>query len=151
MEKVFRSVALIQKIEEEKSLFLVKANAERNQLEFVIGERLEKESFREAVTREVSWQLDLERKRDFIVSNMAQLSMEYTGTLPGAVTESQIAVAFYLVHLYGNSARSKFIESTTTQWITAAEICQGYTSSGGEIDPIAVYWINRWGILQAWQ
>lgn len=150
MEKVFRSVALIQSFDEEKSQFLLKLNAGRNQLDFVVGERLEKESFREAITREVSWQLDLERNRDFLVSNMAQLSMEYTGVVPGDVSERKIAVAFYLVHLYGKSARSQVKDSKITQWVTAAEICHGRTNLGTEIDPISVHWINRWEILQAW-
>ena len=151
MDKLFRSVALIQKIEKDQSQFLLKFNSEKTQLDFVSAERLEKESFREAVTREISWQLELQRDKDFLVSNMAQLSMEYTGTLPGTADEQQIAFAFYMVHLYGNSARLKVKESNTTAWITAAEICKGATKSGIPIAEIPVHWINRWGILQAWQ
>ncbi len=150
MEKLFRSVALIQSFDEEKTQFLLNLNAERNQLDFVVGERLEKESFREAITREVSWQLELERNQDFLVSNMAQLSMEYTGVIPGAVSERRIAVAFYLVHLYGKTARSQVNDSNTTQWVSPAEICRGRTDLGTVIDPVSVHWINRWEILQAW-
>ena len=150
MEKVFRSVALIQKFDDEKSQFLLKLNAGRNQLNFVTGERLEKESFREAISREVSWQLELERSKDFIVSNMSQLSMEYAGVLPGMTAKNKIAVAFYLVHLYGDSARSQLNDSTDCQWVNAAEICRGRTNLGTAIDPIPVHWINRWEILQAW-
>ena len=151
MDKVFRSVALIQKIEKDQSQFLLKFNSEKTKLDFVSGERLEKESFREAVTREISWQLELERDKDFLVSNMAQLSMEYTGILPGAYDEKQIAFAFYLVHLYGKSARSKIESTCYTKWITAAEICEGRTRSGISIAEIPVHWINRWSILQSWQ
>jgi hypothetical protein len=151
MEKVLRSVGLIQKFEKEHAKFLLKWQPERTQLNFVIGERLEKESFRESITREVSWQLGLDRKSDFLVSNMAQLSMEYSGTLPGTPEKRSIAVAFYLVHLYGKTARNKVGQLTTTQWITAAEICDGWTDLGVPIDPIAVHWINRWQILQSWQ
>lgn len=151
MDKVFRSVALIQKIEKDQSQFLLKFNSEKTKLDFVSGERLEKESFREAVTREISWQLELERDKDFLVSNMAQLSMEYTGSLPGDCDEKQIAFAFYFVHLYGNSARLKVEGSNDTKWLTAAEICEGSTRSGIPLAEIPVHWINRWGILHAWQ
>lgn len=150
MEKIFRSVALIQKFDEDKSHFLLRFNADRSQLNFITGDRLERESFRESVTREVSWQLELDRNRDFIVSNMAQLSMEYTGLLPGLTSECKIAVAFYLVHLYGNSSRTKVNLSESNHWVNAAEICQGQTEQGIPIDPISVHWINRWDILQTW-
>ena len=42
-----------------------------------IGESLEDESFLETTIREVAWSLRLDRKRDFPVSNMAQMNLEF--------------------------------------------------------------------------
>jgi hypothetical protein len=66
---------------------------------FIVTDRLNKESFRESAIRKLAWQLNLNRKTDFLVSNMAQLSMEYVETMPDE-TQSHIAVAFNNVQIY---------------------------------------------------
>ncbi len=149
MDKIFRSVALVKKIEGNYH-FLLSRKAGSDCWEFVVADRLNQESFRESVTREVAWQLDLDRKSDFIVSSMAQLSMEYVETRPDG-SHQHVAVAFYNVHIYQRAMPGLQTASATRQWLTAAEVCQGATSDDQPVDPQVVKWINKWSVVQPWQ
>ena len=118
-------------------------------LEFIVGCRLERENFRETVIREVAWQLNLDRRRDMLVSNMSQLSIEFEE--PTVDSFRHVALAFYNVHL----SKKKVIESVdrdqASQWVTAAEICGGQTSGGQLIHPEVVGWINKYEVVRPWQ
>ncbi len=151
MKKHFQSVALVRKIECNRTFWLLNWNQRSHQWQFVSGDRLGKESFRETATREVAWQLKLSRQKDFIVSSMAQLSMEYVGRLPAEHFEKHIAVAFYCVDIYRNSVLDKLANNHGILWVSAADICSGETTSGEPIDVLVVHWINKWRILQPWQ
>ncbi len=152
MEKVFRSVALIRKYEGGKPDWLVIWDNANQWWDFIVGERLEKESFRETVIREVSWRLNLERN-EFLVSNMSQLNMEYVGQLPGQLEERHIAVAFYAVDLYKSSVARRLADSKTkTAWLDSSEVCAGQQSKNGPLlNPLICHWINRWQIVLPWQ
>ena len=100
--------------------------------------------------REVAWQLNLERKSGFLVSSMAQLSMEYVEELPDA-SKLHIAVAFYNVHVYRKAVVESLDEDVNNRWVSAAEVCRGSTNEGDPIHPQVVDWINRWTVVQPWQ
>lgn len=150
MELMFRSVALIQKTGAVPSQFLLHSDNSSDHVMFVVAERLGKESFREAVTREVAWQLDLDRRKDFLVSSMAQLSKEYLELSPIDQSQVHVAVAFYSVQIYRNRVIRQLDENPRYQWVSAAEICAGYTERGETIDPQVVKWINRWRVVEPW-
>jgi len=76
MQKLHMSVALLQQTVDDRTQMLLRWQANRGCWEFIVADRLNRESFRESVVREVAWQLNLNSKSDFLVSNMAQLSME---------------------------------------------------------------------------
>ena len=81
MDELEIGVALIRKVDQ-RIQWLGKKNPTQQQIDFVIADRLEKESWREAIMREVAWELDLDGKRDMVVSNMAQLNLEFESVLP---------------------------------------------------------------------
>ena len=119
---------------------------------FVIGERLESESFRETAMREVAWRLGLERNA-FLVSNMSQLNMEYVGQLPGELEDKHIAVAFYAVDLYKAAASKQVAQSEfQSTWLNSAEVCSGQQQEHGPLlNPLICHWINKWQIVLPWQ
>ena len=82
LDQHFRSIALIQEVGDGPAQWLLRWDPKWNQWRFIVGERLNRESFRETTQREVGWQLNLDPKSDFLVSNMAQLSMEYVDVDP---------------------------------------------------------------------
>ena len=150
MDKVFQSVAFVKQTDGSQSKMLLSWRDNAKRLEFIVADRLEKESFRESVTREVAWQLGLDRKTDFLVSSMAQLTMEYFETQPDE-SQLHIGVAFYNVHIYRQPILEKLTQESSNRWVSAAEICQGETSDGLTIHPRVVAWVNKWSIVQPWQ
>ena len=151
MEKLEIGVALIRKVDE-KIHWLGKLNDTKTQVAFVIARRLEKESWRETIMREVSWQLEIDRKRDIVVSNMAQLNVEFEAVLPGASSApAQISCAFYNVQLYRKAAVEKIKENDTFIWLTSGEICNGVTESGIPLDPLVIMLNEQAKVIQHWE
>ena len=69
MSSFVGSVGMIRHPAQGERLWLVIWDAEQGHFDFVIAEKLENDSFREALQREVAWILPLDRKRDFIISS----------------------------------------------------------------------------------
>ena len=151
MEQRFRSVALLKWSNKESIAYLVRRQNEGDHWQFIVGNRLGTESFRETAIREVAWQLKLDRQRDFIVSAMAQLSMEEVETIDCSGAQVHLAVAFYSVHVYRDEVISDLASNPNVRWVSSAEICAGKTGDDEVIDPGVVAWINKWDILPAWQ
>ena len=151
LEKHFRSIALIQTTGDAPVQWLLRKESNQDHWRFIVGERLNRESFRETVTREVGWQLNLNPRSDFLVSNMALLSMEYVDQHPEEGTEQHVAVSFYPVHIYRERVRQELNADETNRWVSAAEICEGKTVDNQPIHPQVVQWINKWEIVRPWQ
>ena len=147
METTFLSIGLIHRTEQNKAQYLVLQTDDCWSL--ITGERLEKESFRETIIREVSWTLDLDRQKDFVVSNMSASSQEYVEE--GSEGARHFAIAFYRARLYSKAAREKIESDERVQWVSARELCEG--SIGGQkiIETRIVNWINRWSVLNPWE
>lgn len=150
MKKLFQSVALVRRTDKTPSQILLRRQPQPLQWNFIVGERLNRENSRESITREVASQLNLNCKSDFLVSSMAQLSMEYRQTSPDE-SQQQIAVSFYNVHIYRRAVLKALSEDDSNQWVSAAEVCQGKTFDGQILDPMVVHWINKWNVVQPWQ
>jgi len=149
MEKTFLSIGLVQTTHNGRTRWLLDERQES--LRFIVGQRLEKESFRETVIREVAWQLDLDRNKDFIVSSMAQISVEFVEAKPHEFYEEHIALAFYNVYLSKRSVITRLDDDPSKTWVSAAEICAGAASSGRRIQSDVVGWINKYEIVRPWQ
>ena len=149
MEKTFLSIGLVQRTHNGRTQWLLDESQEA--LRFIVGHRLEKESFRETVIREVAWQLDLDRKKDFIVSNIAQISVEFVEAKPHEFHEEHIALAFYNVYLSKRNVITRLNEDPSKTWVSAAEICAGTASNGRRIQSDVVGWINKYEVVRPWQ
>lgn len=150
MDKLEIAVALIRRIGEQIH-WLGKLNHADNTVDFVIAGRLEKESWRESVTREVAWELGIDRKRDFIVSNMAQLNIEMEMVLPGSTSPTEVACAFYNVELYRKATIAQFQEHEDFVWLTSNEICDGVTKSGAKLNPMILSLNSAANVIQHWE
>ncbi len=151
MESVCLSVALIRKTYNQSLRWLARFNPATKQLGFVIGERLGQESFRETTIREVAWELELDRQRDFLVSNMAQLNLEFIDRIPGHYEKSRVAVSFYNVEVYRKEVVTALESDRANFWVTSEEICNGATRGGRRFDPLVPYLVNRSNVIQYWE
>ena len=150
MDKVELGVALIRKTERQVK-WLGRFNIARQQIEFITGQRLANESLRETVSREVAWELDIDRRKDFVVSSMAQLNINFETQLPGQVETTQLAAAFYNVEFYRTAALEKTNGNDDTVWLTSAEICNGVTEAGLVLDPLFVSLNKEAKVIQHWE
>jgi hypothetical protein len=145
------AVALIRNSEPNQLCWLARQNSQTLQLEFIVGDRLEEESYRETTIREVAWELNLNRQKDFLVSNMAQLNLEFVDQLPGEFSKTHLSVAFYNVEIYKRDIREKLLDDRKNFWVSSSEICEGVTKCGRRFDPIVPYLINRSNVIQSWE
>jgi hypothetical protein len=119
-------------------------------LSLICGPRLEDESFRETVTREVAWQLDLERQREFLVANMAQINLEFEGSLPGEEAVTRLMVAFYSVDLYRRVARERIGQRPDLIWVPSEVLCHESYFGDHLINPFHQSLVNRGKVIESW-
>ena len=123
----------------------------RQQIDFIMTDAIDAESVRTAVAREVSWVLDIDRDRDLLVSNMAQLNIQFEGVMPGTTERCQVTAAFYNVNFYRSAAIERISASDDFVWLSSHEICSGRSDEGIEIDPVFL-WLNRQAnVIQSWE
>lgn len=151
MDKVSLAVTLIRNTSNQTLRWLARLNEFTMQLEFVVGERLEQESFRETAIREVAWELELDRTRDFLVANMAQHNLEFVDQMPGWFNKNHMLVSFYNVEIYRREVLEALESDSRNFWVTSDEICDGVTHCGRRFDPIVPYLINRSNVIQHWE
>ena len=149
LPKFFRSVALIPDSTETKPKWLCVWDNNRSCFDFVTAERCGNESFRDCIHREVLESFGL-TKRDVLVSNMAQLNLEFVDTPPESKTNLHIAVSFYLIHLYSRAARHAVKEMVEGRWLTGNELLHGETIDGWSVSPTLSYLLRRADVIQTW-
>lgn len=143
-------LALIRDRGEQGSRWLLQHKGCQNMLSLLCGSRLEGESFRETVTREVAWQLDLERQREFLVANMAQIDLEFEGVVPGQESLTRLHVAFYTVDLYRRVARERILARQELIWVPSAALCEASEFEGKLINPFHQSLIQRSKVIESW-
>lgn len=147
-----RGVALIRNFDTGQMLrWLGVVNRSTQTVELITAERLEGESFREAVKREVAWLLDVSRKTDFLTSKMAQINLEFVDALVEGHEARHYHVAFYNVEVYRKKVLDKIAARDDLVWLTSEEICDGKTTRGVPIDPVVWALIKRSDVVQHWE
>ena len=106
VQKFVGSIALIRHPESPESSWLAYHSQQRDVLlRLVTSERLEGESYRECIEREIAWELRLRRGKDYIVSRVPRLHFEQPVQIPGEPEPVYFIVEFFVVDLYGSAAR----------------------------------------------
>ena len=149
MHKYIRSVVMIPRVTEDRTEWFSVWNSEEGHFDFVTGVPSQHESFRACATRVVSESLGL-HTRDFLVSNMAQLNLQYVAVLPGSPAESQVIVSFYHVNLYRKGSRLVSHNHPTGKWLTAPELLDGRTRDDHDVCPTTTALLTRSQVIQRW-
>ncbi len=126
------SIALIRDSDNEQSRWLVRLAANGNTAAFVQAERLQQESYRDALKREIAWELELDARKDFIVSSVPRIHLQSPladigdaetnrppdltacNSLPETGVDWVIA-QFFVVDLFGRAGREKVAANTRNQ------------------------------------
>lgn len=151
-ETIALSIALIRKKDDQGLRWLGRLNPATDTLKFVMAFPAEKESFRESVTKEISWELGLDRKSDFLVSNMAQLNAEFPESLPAVTNGTPLKVSFYNVEIYRRPILAALIEDEQNFWLSSEEIWAGQMSDGTKrLDAMLHQMITKSEVIRSWE
>lgn len=130
-----KSIALIRHPLRPEQEWLGVFDERRRFYSFITAERLNQESWRECLDRELSWTLDLNRGKDYLISHMARLHFEESHVDPETGDEVERALEFYVVDPYGRRGRAAFEQLDGVRWLTNEELRQAVTSDNVDIDP----------------
>ena len=148
MQQFFRSIALIPRDAQRRSWFCV-WDAAHEWFDFVSGTFTDGESSRECLDRNVATTLGLE-SRSFLVSNMAQLNMEFAALLPCEPNVTRVKIAWYIVQLYNQAARRIVDSFPDSRWLSGGELLAGEAGDGLQVNPTLSYLLKRSEVIQAW-
>lgn len=149
LPRFFRSFALIPKPDGDTSSWFCLWSAQSRYYEFVTAIRGFEDSYRDCLEEELCRALGL-KHRDFLVANMAQLNLEFADVLPGQSQPHHIGAAFYMVHLYGEAARTTVEGIAKGRWLSSSELLEGKTADGSAVSPVLTYLLNRSDVIQPW-
>ena len=114
------SVSMIRHTRPDYSSWLACWNDSSECFEFVVAPRLEQESYRDCLSREIAWTLKLERDRDYLISSVARLHYE----------AHELTVEFFVVEPYGQSFRKRIDANPNARWLRRHELENRRTDDG---------------------
>ena len=116
----------------DRSEWLAVWNPAKGVLALPEAEKLEGESYRDGLVREVAWATGLDAKRDYLLSHAPRAHLQFADQCPGP-TEGDITVLeFYVCELF-RRGRAKLEDADGVTWLTAKDLVAG--EAGGK--PIA--------------
>jgi hypothetical protein len=139
------SIALLRHPEHLENQWLAYWNASRKHYDFVTAERLDDESFRECLDREIAWLLDLRRGKDYIISSQARLHLDIP--VESEEDETFFVVEFYIADLYGKSGRASVELNKQLRWLASDEVLSGQTSEGLPVNPSLVALLDKADVI----
>ncbi|HBN77613.1 MAG TPA: hypothetical protein DD473_17740 [Planctomycetaceae bacterium] len=141
------SVAMMRHPEEGEKRWMTLWNSKRKQFEMVTALRLENDTYRECLDRELAWKLDLQRGKEYLISSMARLHIEQELILPGDEKPTLYVIEFYVADPYGKQSFNKLEERKDIHWLTTHEILAGYGPEDRSVDPRLVYLLNKFELI----
>ena len=141
------SMGLLRDVREEGTSWLTYRPEGKAHLTPVMAERLEGESWRGCLDREIAWSLNLVSGRDYIISSMARLHYDTEITRPHDSEPTMYTVEFYVVDWYGKLAKGLLDADPRCRWITTNDLVAGKLEDNSTIDPVVVTLLNKSRIL----
>ncbi|MCH2177772.1 MAG: hypothetical protein MK106_03120 [Mariniblastus sp.] len=151
MEVLEIAIALVRRIDGDGIHWLLRDEDDAKYLNFIVAQRLEGELLRETLSREVAWRWELNRKRDFVVSSMAQLNVELDAQFPGQSEMCHWKVAFVNVDIYRPAALEQLGRDVNARWVDSATISKGTASDGRVLDPFVINLNKQYNVIKAWE
>ncbi|QDT64868.1 hypothetical protein [Calycomorphotria hydatis] len=128
------SVGMIRRDGEERDEWLALWHDGRNAYHFPEAHKLEGESFRDSLIREIAWTTGLNPRKDFLTSSVPRLHHEEING--SSENETVIVVEFFLVELFGKTCRSTLLaleDQKKLTWVTSLQVKQGQATDGRSI------------------
>ena len=126
-------------------------NAGRDCYQFVEARKLEDETFRQSLLREIAWATGLRTGKDYIVAGGPRAHLQFAEAERCDAEPVWFIVEFYLVELMGRRHRVVLDGHDDVAWLTAEEIQSGTARDGRPLCPRLRSLIQQADILQPWQ
>lgn len=139
------SIALLRHPEHLEDQWLTYWDVGRKYYDFVTAERLDDESFRECLDREIAWVLDIRRGKDYIISSQARLHLDIP--IESETDDTFFVVEFYIADLFGKSGRASVELNKQLRWLNSDEVLSGQTSDGVPVNPSLVELLNKADVI----
>jgi len=154
MSQPSASIALFRHPDQPEKLWLAVWDSHANHFDFVTAERLESESWRECLDREIAWTLNLRRGKDYIISSMARLHLELPQSAsvlsreePGGQELKYSAVEFYVVDLYGQAGITTLANNKQLHWLSSEEVLSGRAHDGRPVSRSLVRLLTKADVI----
>ena len=141
------AIALFRHPEELENLWLVHWNQRAEHFDFVTASRLDNESFRECLDREIAWTLELRRGKEYIISSQARLHLDVPVESPEPDHQQCLSVEFYIVDLFGKNGRISIENNPNVRWLTSEEVLSGMTVDGLTVSAQLVSLLNHADVI----
>ncbi|HRF01744.1 MAG TPA: hypothetical protein PLI18_14570 [Pirellulaceae bacterium] len=145
-----RGVALIRRMTDQGPEWLLRWNPTRECSELIEADRLSGETYREALYREIDWQLGLDRKKDYLMSSVPRLHFELTpcGRVhPAKTFEPETAnygrLELYAVEVYRAPTLERLAADEKNCWTRPIELLEGVDGQGRALREDQFRWLER--------
>jgi len=145
MNHLAASIALVRHPVHLEQQWLSYWNAGRYYYDFVTAERLEGESYRYCLDRELAWVLRVRQGKDYLISSQARLHLELDSD--SELTETFAVVEFYVVDLFGESVRTSVKDNQQLRWLSGDEVLAGQTFDGSPLNPNLVKLLQKADVI----
>ncbi|MGC1273395.1 MAG: hypothetical protein WBC44_06775 [Planctomycetaceae bacterium] len=126
-------------------------NAGRNCHQFVEAHKLDDETFRQSLLREITWATGLRTGKDFVVAGGCRAHLQFAEVDRCGSEPVWFIVEFFLVELMGRRHRSLLDQNDEITWVTAEEIQVGKAADGRPLCPRLLSLLKQADILLPWQ
>ena len=133
------------------SEWLTQWNAGRGCYHFIEAHKLDDESFRDSLVREVAWATGLAKGKDFLVSSAPRAHLTFAETPSCQAEPTWFVVEFYLVELMGRRHREILNADDRFGWVSHADITAGAAADGRPLCPRLLSLLRQADIMAPWQ
>ena len=128
MQSFVGAVALVRRDGEGGSEWLSRPHPGRKCLALPEAVKLEGETYRESLLREVAWDARLDAKRDFVLSSAPRAHLQFADGCETDDAATLWVVQFYLVELF-RRGRAKLADDADAVWLKSTDLRAGGTDT----------------------
>ena len=122
-------------------------NTGRRCYQFVEAHRLEGETYRQSLLREIAWTTGLRTGKDFLVAGGPRAHLQFAEAQDCSAEPVWFIVEFFLVELMGKHHRRLLEENRELAWVTTGDIKAGQASDGRPLCPRLLSLLKQADIL----
>ena len=126
-------------------------NAGRACYQFVEAHRLEDESFRQSLIREIAWTTGLRTGKDYLVAGGPRAHLQFAESRDCHSDPDWFIVEFFLVELMGRRHREILDGRDDVLWVTSDELQSGHAPDKRPFCPRLLSLLKQADILMPWQ